>query len=86
VGSTPQSLRQFEQTAMDSKLITLNTTAPKLIELDQLQNFLLVWGLGARDYSTFSRGTFANLFPTGVYSRRHAYISEPEGLAESQVA
>lgn len=84
VGSTPQSLRQFEQTAMDSKLITLNTTAPKLIELDQLQNFLLVWGLGARDYSTFSRGTFANLFPTGVYSRRHAYISEPEGLAESQ--
>lgn len=84
-GMGAQSLRQFEQAAMDSRLITVNSTAPKLITLDPLQNFMIIWGLSARDYARFARGSFQNLFPPGVFSRRQAYISEPEGLAELQV-
>ena len=40
-GMGTQSLRQFEQAAMDSRLITVNSTAPKLMTLDPLQNFMV---------------------------------------------
>jgi hypothetical protein len=40
-GMGAQSLRQYEQAAMDSRLVTVNSTAPKLMTLDPLQNFMV---------------------------------------------